>query len=336
MKTQFLFLPVIALLLASCDKAKDMADQASAVMVDELKRQVGVEEKPLTSGSEVGPDTTVNQTEDGVVFRKDLPFPTHIRCKTTIISDVSARFFHSSQLGKKVENVKGEQKQVFVVEREGPRVTYTLKEAKFTVPALEKDKEDQVVKNPLQQIEPSKEPIVFQFDGSKWKADESNFKTMVLSKELSPVFDQLLIHHAIKPRPLWFSTNRIKIGSEIKVSGDLLPMLLAGDVTGTLNLKLEAVESIKDHPCAVFSVTGDYSREQFPDFHGGMTDQEVTIESGKLWLSLLYPIVLKEELNTIQTFRPGGNSGVTGRGQGTIEVSVIREWTAAGLNAGSN
>ncbi len=46
---------------------------------------------------------------------------------------------------------------------------------------------------------------------------------------------------------------------------------------------------VDGHPCAAFSVTGDYSRNQFPDFEGVFTDEEVTIESGKLWLSLIHP-----------------------------------------------
>ncbi len=56
----------------------------------------------------------------------------------------------------------------------------------------------------------------------------------------------------------------------------------------------------------MFSVTGDYSRKQFPDFEGNLTDEDVTIPSGKIWFSLLYPMILKEELATIQTFKSGG------------------------------
>jgi hypothetical protein len=85
---------------------------------------------------------------------------------------------------------------------------------------------------------------------------------------------------------------------------------------------------VKGHPCGVFSVTGDFSRKQFPDFDGNFTDEDVTIQSGKIWLSLIYPIILKEELDTIQSFKSGGQGGLVGRGQGTVKVSVEREWKA--------
>lgn len=328
MKTRYLVLPISLLVCASCDKAKDLADQTSAAMVGELKRQVGVKE-PLPGDDPIA--QAIDQTEDGVSFRKDLPFPTKIEVKTTITKKVSARFFHSSQLGNNVENVKGTMKQVMVVQRDGNQVTYQLKEAKFTVPALEPEQPDQEIANPLQQVEPAKHAIIFQFDGKAWKADESNFKSLVLSKALSPVFDQLLVEYALEPRPLWFSSARMKVGAEVSVSDALLPMVVTGNASGKMKLKLEGVEQVNGHPCAVFAVTGDYSRKEFPDFQGGLTDEDVTIESGKLWLSLLYPVILKEELDTIQTFRPGGNSGVKGRGQGTIQVKIEREWKAEGM-----
>jgi hypothetical protein len=76
----------------------------------------------------------------------------------------------------------------------------------------------------------------------------------------------------------------------------------------------------------VFSVTGDYSRKQFPDFEGNLTDQDVTIPSGKIWFSLLYPMILKEELATIQTSKSGTQGGSLKRGQGSVGISVTRAW----------
>lgn len=59
-------------------------------------------------------------------------------------------------------------------------------------------------------------------------------------------------------------------------------------------------------------------------------DEEVTIENGKLWLSMLHPMILKEELNTIQTFKPAGDGGLVGRGQGVIKIFAEREWKIKG------
>ena len=88
------------------------------------------------------------------------------------------------------------------------------------------------------------------------------------------------------------------VGDQLAVSGDSLPMLVAGKGKGSLNLKLESFEAVAGHPCGVFSVSGTYSRKKFPDFEGNLTDEDVTIQSGKIWLSLIHPIVLKEERNS--------------------------------------
>ena len=94
----------------------------------------------------------------------------------------------------------------------------------------------------------------------------------------------------------------------------------------TLTLTLKSFEAVKGHPCGMFEVTGNYDRKQSPDFEGVLTDGDVAIRSGKLWLSLIHPLVLKEELDTIQSTRTGGQGNAASRGQGSIKVSVIREW----------
>ena len=71
---------------------------------------------------------------------------------------------------------------------------------------------------------------------------------------------------------------------------------------------------------------GTSRASSFPDFNGSLTDEEVTIESGKFWLSLLYPLILREETNVIQTSSSGGQGGLSTNGRGSAKVSVIREW----------
>ena len=103
-------------------------------------------------------------------------------------------------------------------------------------------------------------------------------------------------------------------------------MLLSGNAKGTLNLTLVAIEPVKGHPCGVFTVTGSYSQKRVPGFDGNVTDQEITIQSGKLWLSLIYPLVLKEEADAIMTIRSGEQGNATMNGQGSNKVSIVREW----------
>lgn len=320
-------------MLISCDKIDGLVKLASNAVSKELKDKVGANAPAGASNPE---HALVDQTPQGVVFRKDLPFPDAIILKSTVKREISGRFFHTSELGKNVENVKGTELTVAEIERTGDTLRYVLRESSFTLPVMEKTKDGkeqpQKVKNPLQHVPPSTDPVLFRKTGQTWKVDgeNKNFRDMVLNQQLSPVFDQLLIDHALAPRPLWFSKTPIKIGDEINVSGAAIPMLIAGEAKGSLQLKFVAIEDVHGQPCGVFTIKGDYVRIKCPSFHGQLMDEEVTVEDGKLWLSMVYPMVLKEELNTIQTFKPAGDGGLVGRGQGVIKISAVREWKIKG------
>lgn len=324
------FLPAACFALVSCDQVGKLVEQASNALSKEIKAKVAQHAPPPVPDPQTSP---TEQEVPGVVFRKDLPFPDAVVLKSTVKREISGRFFHSSELGKNVENVKGTELTVSEIERTGDMLRYTLRESSFTLPVIEKaadgkEQQPQKVKNPLQQATPSTEPVNFRRTGSVWKVDAANkgFREMVLSQQLSPVFDELLVDHALAPRPLWFSKTPIKIGDELKIAGTALPMLVAGDAKGSLNLKFEAIENVHGQPCGVFSVKGTYIRLKTPNFQGQLMDEEVTIEDGRLWLSTQHPVILKEELNTIQTFKPAGDGGLVGRGQGTIRISAEREW----------
>lgn len=323
-------LPTIALLgfaSFSCDKAKNLANQARSAVESRLAGQPG-----LTG--ETKPDPTlqklVDQTPEGVVFRKDLPFPGQIEVKTVRRQELSGRFFEASAIEAHAQILKGTQTNVTQLERAGGQVRYTLVQSIFAEPVIEgADKSKQPV---VKELAPPSKPRLFRQSGATWKSDDSEgFRAAALSKQLSPVFDSLLVENTLAPRPLWFGKRRFKVGDQLAVSGKSLPMLLTGNAKGTLNLTLQSIEAVKGHPCGVFAVTGDFSRKQCADFEGNLTDEEVAIQSGKLWLSLIYPIILREETDTIQSTRSGGGGGLAARGQGSVKVSVIREWKATGL-----
>lgn len=327
MKLRFLLILAFALGLSSCDKVKQLAQKASTAATKEMQSGAGATHAQVDNSLQA----LVDQTAEGVVFRKDLPFPENISIKTTLKRDISGRFFHSSELGKKVENIQGFEVTVAEFERSKGSVRYALKEATFTVPAAEKNKEgkmvDKKVANPLKPQAPSTQPLMFSRNGGVWKVDGQNdFRSVVLSRQLGPVFDELLIEQGLAPRPLWFSKKRLKVGDELTLADESVRMLIAGNAKGNLQLKLQAIEAVSGHPCGVFAVSGSYNRSGLPEFDGTVMDEEITIESGKLWLSLLYPVVLKEELSTIQTFKPGAETGLVGRGQGVIKHSRLREW----------
>lgn len=325
MKTSPSILPLLALALVSCEKARDIAHKASSAVTEEIAAKIGGDDPDKVDEAL---QKLVDQTGEGVIFRKDLPFPSQLAVMTTRRREISGRFFHTSEIEKRAETIKGTQVAVTRLERADNQIRFTLEQSSFSVPSADNpDGERQKTANPLEQVAPSTRPITFTKSGKVWKCDERDgFRAAVLSRQLTPVLDELLIENALAPHPLWFSKRRIRIGDELDVGGDTISMLVAGEAKGSLHLKLEAIEPVNGHPCGVFAVSGDYSRKQFPDFEGDLTDEDVTIESGKLWLSLLHPVVLKEELDTIQTFKSGGHGGLAGRGQGSVKVTVTRDW----------
>jgi len=95
---------------------------------------------------------------------------------------------------------------------------------------------------------------------------------------------------------------------------------------GAVTLKLESFEASGGHPCGVFAVTGSYRALAVPSPDGEVSDTDVSISSGKVWLSLIYPIVIREQLETVQTIVIGGRSGHATRIQGNMSQVVDRQW----------
>jgi hypothetical protein len=327
MKTRLIPIPLLALACVSCDKAKDIANTATSAVKEQILAQTA-------PGESTKPDPElqklVDQTDEGAIFRKDLPFPEKVEVRTTRRHDISGRFQQVSAIDQRSEVIHGTQVHVFKLERASDHVRFTLEQADFSKSVSGgTEAATKTLTDPRDAVTPTTRPVTFHKTGGTWKADDrEGFRAAVLSKELAPAFEELLIDNALSPRPLWFSKRRFKVGDQLEVSGDSLPMLLAGNGKGSIHLKLEAFEAVAGHPCGVFSVSGNYSRKKFPDFEGNLTDEDVTIQSGKIWLSLIHPIVLREELETIQSTKTGGQGGLSGRGQGSVKVSVKRVWKA--------
>lgn len=321
MKLHYFTIPLFCLGVLSCDKAKNIADKARSAVEGEIAKQSG-----QSGDSNPDPELQklVDQTPEGVIFRKDLPFPGKLEVKTTRLQELSGRFVQSSAIESQTSAIKGTRTTVTRLERDGDQVRYSLLEFTFAEPMTEAADEKKPVVTPLA---PPSKPMEFLKTGNTWKADtKEGFRAVALSKTLSPVFEELLVENALAPHALWFDKKRFKIGDQLTVPESSLPMLIAGKAKGSLSLTLKSFEAVKGHPCGVFAVTGNYNRKQSPDFEGVLADENVAIQSGQLWLSLIYPLVLKEELDTIQSTRTGGQGNAATRGEGSIKVSVIREW----------
>jgi hypothetical protein len=322
MNYRYFPLPFLCLVVLSCDKAKNLAAMARSAVEGEIAKQAG---EPDGSKSDPELQKLVDRTPEGVIFRKDLPFPHKLEVKTTRNEEFSGRTSQRTELGNQVGVLKGTFTNVSKLERTQDKVIYTLVQSTFTEPMTGTGSD---AKKPApKEIAPPSKPTDFVKNGSSWKlAVSTDFRTASLAQSITPVFDQLLVEGAISPRPLWFSRKRLKIGDSIAVTEQSLPMVITGNAKGKLNLKLEAFEAVGGHPCGVFGITGSFQRNQFPDFDGDLSDEDVTIESGKLWLSLLHPLILKEEAAVIQTISKGGKGGLATRSQSSSRISIVREW----------
>jgi len=343
---------LIAILLAcltavSCDKVKSLAAKASAAGKGHTTAK-GTSGESSADKVDADLQKLVDQTAEGTIFRQDLPFPTRLDVRTTRRAEVSGRVFQSSDLGKGSAPFKGTQMTISKLELRDSEVCFTLEQASISQPVIDtpappakdpvkKDlaKKDPVMKDPaakisnepVEKVAPPEAPVTFRKSGNTWLAkDRTDFRTASLAQKLSPVFDQLLAENALIPRPQWFAKqHRFKVGDQLVVTDQFLPMLLAGNAQGSCTLKLESFDAVEGHPCGVFSITGNYHRK-IPDFSGTITDENVTIESGKFWFSLLYPVILRQEMDTIQSSKGGSQGGLMSRSQGTAKVSVTHAW----------
>ncbi len=294
------------------------------MVASEVAKQAG---DPAAAKPDPALQKLVDQTPEGVIFRKDLPFPDSVEVRTNRRAEVSGRFSEKSELGSKVNLLKGTVTTVTKVTRKGNNVSYTLLESVFTEPATKGAEGSE--KPVVRQLEPPSAPFDFVKSGSTWKsAVPTDFRVASRAQMIGPHFDQLLVEYALAPRALWFGKKRYKVGDQLEVSQEFLPMLVTGNSKGQLKLTLESFNAVSGHPCGVFAVSGDFSRKQFADFDGSLSNDEVTVESGKLWLSQLYPLILKEELDVILTSNSGGQGGLSSSGRSSAKVSVTREWQA--------
>ena len=334
MNARILAILLLAVTVPSCEKVKTLAAKVSTA----VKQQTGGKTTAAGESDKVDPELQklVDQTAEGTVFRKDLPFPKRLEVTTTSRVELSGQGSQSSDLGKGTAPMKGTQLSVTKVDIKDGEVCFTLEKSSFTLPATgnpdpaKKDSGKQAVNEPVEVVAPPVPPATFVKSGNNWVAkDRTDFRTVSLAQKLSPFFDDLLVDSAVASRPLWFAKHRFKVGDSLVVSGASLPMLLPGNAKGSLTLKLESFDAVEGHPCGVFAVTGNY-RCKTPDFAGNVFDRDATIESGKIWCSLLYPVVLKQELNVIATHKGGGKGGLESRFQGAMKVSVTHAWKPQG------
>jgi len=265
----------------------------------------------------------------------------------------AARVFVKSAFGNQAAALSGTRHFTTLYERAGERVSVTMESAGFSLPEVENPQGDKpqggkatakatakaaadkaaalaAVPHELAQSENlTGGKVSFLFNGKTWKATHtSDFKLAAWGGNLEPTMGVNCMDAGIMPRAHWFGKGRLKPGDSVPLAGASMALLFAGEATGKITLKLESFEASGGHPCGVFAVTGNYRATAVPGPDGEVADCEVSISSGKVWLSLLYPVVIREQLETVQTLVSGARSGLATRIQGNVAVSITREWKA--------
>jgi len=321
---------LLSCLLGSCDKARKLADKAQAAAKGQMSRS-------LTESSESVADPKLLEladvNEEGVIFRKDLPFPESLEVRVAeVIEFQKVRVFLRSELGSQSAVLQNTLLRTTLYKLSGDAVRITLETLQTSEPpASDSQDEKPVVTVDLLQGG----TLDFELVGGKWSASgTTDFRKAVWKSDLLPHLPVLLANAGARPRPLWFAKKRIKVGEVISIGEKFMPMFFDENTSGNLELTFEGQESVHGHPCGVFAVKGDYSRKNAPGAEGTLTDQEVTIESGKLWLSLLHPVVMRSDLQTIQSCSTGKGTGPAQRMSGSIRVTSTSEWMPKEKNSG--
>jgi hypothetical protein len=317
MKIHYLLIVLPVLGLSSCDKIKNLASKASK------------------TSKETTADTAlmklVDQTPEGVIFRKDLPFPNSVSVTITRKAVMSGQYSERSELGKQTNAVRGTSTTITKLDRADDKVTYSLVKSNFEKPLTKEEVTKKKAPEITETAPPTKEPYVFVKSGSTWKAaNATDFRIAAVAQEICPVFDQLLTDNGLAPPAQWFGKHRIKIGDSLTINDKNLNMFFAGTSTGTLKLTLESISEVSGHPCGLFAISGRYARKNFPDLQGNLSSEDVTIQSGKIWASLLYPLVLRMEADMIASQRGGSPGGLVTGIQGSVLASKVLDWKTTG------
>ena len=148
MKRLILILPVLAVATTGCEKAKNLADKASSAVKQQLDKSTG---KSDASGVDWHLGKLVEQTSEGAVFRKDLPFPDRLEVLVTTQRELTCRIYQKSEIERKSEEIKGTQVHIAKLERTGNHVRHTLQQASFVKFSPDQGETGGVMDDPFRQ-----------------------------------------------------------------------------------------------------------------------------------------------------------------------------------------
>ncbi len=310
--------------MASCDKAKLAVDAAR-----EKFRGATDPGAPVKPGGEVATSmaSQVDTAAEGVRFRRDLPFPTNVNARVMQrYTYENIRRSQSSALGSEVGGGDGNFELVALLERRAQKMSLAIERAGEVAVQKEEGKKSEAA----QATGGGMPKIDFELGPHGWHAPArkgpADFQMMLREKALLPGLESSITQNGLGARKQWFSpTRRWAAGDRLVLEGNSLELLFGPHGTGKVTLVYEVAEPIDGHPCGRFAISGDVDVKDDVSLTGEVADRTMTIRSGKVWCSLLYPLILREELDAVFTEVARG-SGVKTRTQGAVKTVTTNDW----------
>lgn len=317
--------------LGGCENAKDLLGSATAE---------GPGSADISPGGEITEslDSQVVRDSGGVKFRRDLPFPTRLEVQMVEELDYkNVKVVEMSAFGKSVKTLNHKVETEFWCGKNPGLFEFRLDKASRQVVIAEEGEEAPVINvESSRATELEGQSLHFALSEGGWRtrhgAGAVDFKKAVWSDSMEGSVPQLMVEVGAHPRVQWFSSSRVwRKGDGIMLTGNTLKILDPYDVSGKVALKFEGEEAVGGHPCGVFSLSGDMRVRDQLQVDGSHHDVDVSITSGKIWASLLYPVLLREEYDTVQTStqREGKRGGPESKIQGAVGVKKCRNWSPA-------
>ena len=327
---------ISALPLASCQKVKELAGKA--------KVAAGSAASGVAPGGEMDKalEALIDRNEEGVRFRKDLPFPKSVECSTTSsMQFIDVRVSRKTAFGLEGGTSSSTREEAGTWTRTDKRIAFSYEKATISpaamlpsAPVVPASPQPGPKPSPAAAPPPAKDAAptrevaealsgALLFSDGKWRAErDQDFMKMMKLKALEETFsDEVLMSRGLAPRKLWFGKTRWKEGSKLTLNGEEMAMLMVSPgMKGHLELVFEAVEAVDGHPCGRFTITGECSGYRSADG----SKAEMSITGGKVWMSLIHPLVLKQELDTVMTLM--GKSDGPGRAQGRVMLKEYIVW----------
>ena len=326
-----LFALLVTLPLMSCQKVKELVGKAKVA-----SGSSGEMDKAL--------EALVDRAPEGVKFRKDLPFPVNVECRlSSSMKFEGVRVFRKTAFGPESGVSSATSEEIATWTRQGQRLTFAVENATVDL-APEPPKPVIDPKAPVPKTPPVAKPAepalpqtirevteslsgTLELSGGKWSAGaDSDFLRSAKLKALAVGFDdEALSLRGLQARKLWFGKTRWKEGSRLSLSGEEMTLvMITPGLKGHLDLVFEAVEAVEGHPCGRFAISGECSGFRNPLGQPDDSKAEMSITGGKIWMSLIHPLVLKQELDTVMTLSDKRN-GID-RAQGHVILKQSLTW----------